>query len=76
VLVKLATTRVYRSFWAVARALINALSQVFVDGQALRTIVTRRTPARAKAGPPATRPAAACAGADLAQPARWAIRRR
>jgi 2-methylcitrate dehydratase len=62
VLVKVASTAVVSQMLGLTREqTINAVSLAWVDGQACAPIATRPTPARAKAGPPATPPAAPCA---------------
>ena len=62
VLVKVASTAVVAQMLGLSREqVINALSHAWVDGRRCAPIATRPTPARARAGRPATRPAAPCA---------------
>ena len=61
-LVKVATTAVVAQLLGLDRErMLNALSLAWVDGQSRAPTGTHPTPARARAGPPATRPAVACA---------------
>jgi len=62
VLVKVASTAVVAQMMGLTRdEIVNAVSLAWVDGQSLRTTGTRPTPARARAGRPATRPRVRCA---------------
>ena len=74
VLVKVATTAVVAQLLGLDRErMLNALSLAWVDGKRCAPTGTLPTPARARAGRPAMRPAVACARRSWRPMARWAI---